>query len=100
MKIGIMGFGVVGGGVGEIVTTNAESLKRRSGDAIEIKRILDLRDFPDSEFRCFTKDFQDILHDDEIQIVCEVMGGTKPVSYTHLDVYKRQQRHLSYWLER
>lgn len=78
MKIGIMGFGVVGGGVGEIVTTNAESLKRRSGDAIEIKRILDLRDFSDSEFRCFTKDFQDILHDDEIQIVCEVMGGTKP----------------------
>lgn len=78
MKIGIMGFGVVGGGVGEIVTKNAESLKRRSGDAIEIKRILDLRDFPDSDFDCFTKNFEDILNDDEIQIVCEVMGGTKP----------------------
>lgn len=81
MKIGIMGFGVVGGGVGEIVDTNAESLKRRSGDAIEIKRILDLRDFPESKFTCFTKDFQDILNDDEIEIVCEVMGGTNP-AYT------------------
>lgn len=78
MKIGIMGFGVVGGGVGEIISSSPDGLMSRSGEKVEIARILDLRDFPDSPFTCFTKDFNDILNDDEIQIVAEVMGGTKP----------------------
>ena len=78
MKIALMGFGVVGSGVGEIVSKSQESLKKRCGEEIEIAKILDLRDFPDSNFKCFTKDFNDILNDDEIGVVCEVMGGTKP----------------------
>lgn len=81
MKIGIMGFGVVGGGVGEIISKSPDGLKQRSGEKIEIGKILDLRDFPDSKFQCFTKDFQDILNDDEIEVVAEVMGGTNP-AYT------------------
>lgn len=78
MKIAIMGFGVVGSGVGEIVSGSPDSLKKRCGEEIEIAKILDLRDFPDSKFDCFTKDFNDILNDDEIGVVAEVMGGTKP----------------------
>ncbi len=81
MKIGIMGFGVVGSGVGEIVAGAPDGLKKRSGEVIEIGRILDLRDFPDSRFHCFTKDFQDILNDPEIGVVAEVMGGVNP-AYT------------------
>ncbi len=78
MKIAIMGYGVVGSGVGEIISTSQESLKKRCGEDIEIASILDLRDFPDSRFKCFTKDFDDILNNDEIGLVVEVMGGTKP----------------------
>ena len=78
MKIGIMGFGVVGSGVGEIIRNSPDGLKSRSGEEIEVAKILDLRDFPDSPYRCFTKDFQEILQDEEIEIVAEVMGGTKP----------------------
>ncbi|MEE1013976.1 MAG: homoserine dehydrogenase [Clostridia bacterium] len=78
MKIGIMGFGVVGSGVGEIIRNSPDGLKTRSGEKVEIAKILDLRDFPDSPFDCFTKDFQDILQDEEIGVVAEVMGGTKP----------------------
>ena len=78
MKIAIMGFGVVGSGIGEIVSSSQESLKRKCGEDIEIVKILDLRDFPDSKFKCFTKDFNDILNDPEIELVAEVMGGTKP----------------------
>lgn len=78
MKIAIMGFGVVGSGVGEIISTTQESLKKRCGEDIEVASILDLRDFPDSEYKCFTKDFNDILNNDEIGLVVEVMGGTKP----------------------
>ena len=78
MKIAIMGYGVVGSGVGEIISTFQKSLKKRCGEDIEIASILDLRDFPDSRFKCFTKDFNDILNNDEIGLVVEVMGGTKP----------------------
>lgn len=78
MKIAIMGFGVVGSGVGEVITKNQEMLIKKCGEPIEIAHILDLRDFPDSEFKCFTKDFNDILNDPEVGIVVETMGGTKP----------------------
>lgn len=78
MKIAIMGFGVVGSGVGEVVTKNQEILIKKCGEPIEIAHILDLRDFPDSEFDCFTKDFNDILNDPEVGVVVETMGGTNP----------------------
>ncbi len=78
MKIAIMGFGVVGSGVGEVVTKNQDILVKKCGEPIEIAHILDLRDFPDSEFRCFTKDFSDILNDPEVGIVVETMGGVNP----------------------
>lgn len=78
MKIAIMGFGVVGSGVGEVIAGGGEAMAKRAGEAPEVARILDLRDFPDSEFKCFTKNFEDILNDPEIGIVAEVMGGTKP----------------------
>jgi len=78
MKIAIMGFGVVGSGVGEVVTKNQETLIKKCGEPIEIAHILDLRDFPDSSFRCFTKDFNDILSDPEVGVVVETMGGVNP----------------------
>ncbi len=81
MKIAIMGFGVVGSGVGEVVVKNQQNLINKCGEAIEIAHILDLRDFPDSEFDCFTKDFNDILNDDEVGVVVETMGGVNP-AYT------------------
>ncbi len=78
MKIAIMGFGVVGSGVGEVVTKNREILTKKCGEEIEIAHILDLRDFPDSEFKCFTKNFEDILSDPEVGVVVETMGGINP----------------------
>ncbi len=81
MKIAIMGFGVVGSGVGEVVVKNQQMLIDKCGEPIEIAHILDLRDFPDSEFDCFTKDFNDILNDPEVGVVVETMGGVNP-AYT------------------
>ena len=79
-KAAIMGFGTVGSGVYEIIRRNAEKLSRSTyGDEVELKYILDIRDFddhPDKEL--FTKDFNDILNDDEICVVAEVMGGLHP----------------------
>ncbi len=78
MKIAIMGFGVVGSGVGELLMTNSEGIAKKAGEKIEVKYILDLRDFPESPYKCFTKDFNTILNDPEVEVVVEAMGGTVP----------------------
>lgn len=77
-KIAVMGHGVVGSGVCELLHSNQASIQRRAGQPIEVKRILDLRDFDVSYKDKFTKNFEDIVNDDEISIVAEVMGGLHP----------------------
>ena len=79
ISIAIMGHGVVGSGVAEVLLKNTDSIAKKAGDGIEVKRILDLREFPDSPFADrFTKDFNDILNDSDIRIVVETMGGLHP----------------------
>ena len=78
-KVAILGYGVVGSGVYEILSGNSENIEKKSGQKVEVKYILDLRDFPDHPHQeLFTKDFNDILNDDEVDIVVEVMGGVNP----------------------
>jgi homoserine dehydrogenase len=78
-KIAILGFGVVGGGVAKLITDNYGECVALGGDEIEIKYILDLRDFPDSPFADkVIHDYNIILNDPEIDFVIEVMGGSHP----------------------
>lgn len=79
VQIAVMGYGVVGSGVVEVLTTHTEHIAKRAKEEIEIKYILDLRDFPDSPFADkFTKSFDDIVNDPEVRVVVEVMGGLHP----------------------
>ena len=79
MNVAILGFGVVGSGVAEVITQNAEHIKENSNVCLKVTKILDIRDFPDSEFAALmTKNFDEILSDDSISIVCETMGGVNP----------------------
>ncbi len=79
VKIAILGYGTVGSGVYEILKKNPPSIAKKAGDSIDIKYILDIRDFDDHpEKHLFTKNFDDILNDDEVSIVVEVMGGLDP----------------------
>ncbi len=79
VSVAIMGHGVVGSGVAEILTTHKQKLFASIGEEVYIKKILDLREFPDSPLADrFTKNFDDIINDLEIRIVVEVMGGLKP----------------------
>jgi len=79
-KIAVLGYGVVGSGTVELFYKNAESIRKRTGISdLDIKYILDIRDFPDSPYaNKFTKKMDDILNDDEVKIVAEVMGGVHP----------------------
>ena len=78
-NIAILGYGVVGSGTVELFYKNKESIINRAGKDLDIKYILDIRDFPDSPF-CdkFVKDINIILNDSEVDIVAEVMGGVNP----------------------
>ena len=79
INIAIMGHGVVGSGVVEVLLHNHDGIISRAAEEINIKYILDLREFPDSPLSDrFTKDFNDILNDDSVKIVVETMGGVKP----------------------
>lgn len=78
-KAAILGYGVVGSGVYEILSGNSENIEKKAGQKIDVKYILDLRDFPDHPHQeLFTKDFNDVLNDDEVDVVVEVMGGVNP----------------------
>ena len=79
VKFAVLGHGVVGSGVVELFYKNKKSIEKRAGTEMDIKYILDLRDFPDSPYKDkFTKDFNDILNDDEVTCVAECMGGVEP----------------------
>ena len=79
VNVGIIGYGTVGSGVFEVINTNSKSIAKKAGEEIRVKRICDLRDMPgDPAEKLITHDFNDILNDDEISVVVETMGGTKP----------------------
>ena len=78
-KVALLGHGVVGSGVAEVLMKNAGSIAKRAGEGIEIKYILDIRDFPGLEYSDrFVRDYDVIEHDPEIEVVIEVIGGIKP----------------------
>ncbi|MDO4517447.1 MAG: homoserine dehydrogenase [Bacillota bacterium] len=76
VKVAILGFGVVGSGVAEVLTGNGAGISRKADDLVELKYILDVRDFPDSPFAAnFVKDFSIIEQDPEVNVVVETIGG-------------------------
>ena len=82
VNIAVLGYGTVGSGVVEVINTNHESINKRAGQEINIKYVLDLRDFPgDPVQEVLVHDYEIIANDPEVDIVVEVMGGIEP-AYT------------------
>lgn len=82
MKIAVLGFGIVGSGVYEVLEKNHETVAKRAGKEIDIKYVLDLRDFPGEPVEeVLVHDYDIIVNDPEVQIIVEVMGGVEP-AYT------------------
>ena len=93
-NIAILGFGVVGGGVADLITKNYSEVCRLGGDEINIKYILDLRDFPDSPFADkVIHDFNVIASDESVDCVIEVMGGSHP-AYEYTMAALRAGKHV------
>ena len=82
IQIAVMGYGTVGSGVVEILSTNQASIDKRVGEEVRVKYVLDLRDFPgDPVESVLVHDFETIVNDPEVKVVVEVMGGVEP-AYT------------------
>ncbi len=79
IKVAVLGYGNIGSGVVQVLSMNQECIKKTAGQEIEVKSVLDLREFPgDPMENKVVHDIHQIIEDPEIQIVVETMGGTKP----------------------
>lgn len=79
IKVAILGYGTVGSGVFEIINENKDLITANAGEEIDVKYVLDLRDFPgDPCESVLVHDYDVILNDPEVEVVIEVMGGLKP----------------------
>jgi len=78
-QIAIMGFGTIGSGVYDVVNTNRDVIKRSLGHELNVKYVLDLREFPGQPVeKVLVHDVEVILSDPEVRIVVETMGGVEP----------------------
>lgn len=95
IKAAVMGYGTIGSGVVEVLETNSESISKRAGDSIEVKYILDLRDFKGTAIENkVVHDYHDIVNDPEIKVVVETMGGVEP-AYTFVKAMLEAGKHVT-----
>lgn len=79
IQVAVLGYGTVGSGVVEVIEKNKAEINKKSGEELNIKYILDLRDFPGDPYENkVVHDVEQILNDPEVQIICETMGGLRP----------------------
>ena len=79
INVAVLGYGTIGAGVVKVLQTNVDSIEKRVGERIEVKKILDLREFPgDPNEDKVVHDYKEIQEDEDIQIVVECMGGVEP----------------------
>lgn len=79
IRISVLGYGTVGSGVVEVLSTNKDSITKRAGQEIDVKYVLDLKDFDGDPIQDkIVHDFNIIVNDPEVKIVVETMGGVRP----------------------
>lgn len=82
VQVAVLGYGTVGSGVVQVLEENREKINLRAAEEINVKYILDLRDFPNDPYESkVVHDVEIILNDPEVHVVCETMGGIEP-AYT------------------
>ena len=81
MRIAVLGYGTVGSGVVEVLEKNHDIISARAGKEIEVKYVLDLKDFSGQQIQeKIVHDYEIILNDKEVEIVVEAMGGIEPAN--------------------
>lgn len=95
LKVAVMGYGTIGSGVVEILEKNAARIKKNSGEELEVKYVLDLREFEGDPIQSrIVHDYHVIAEDPEIRIVVETMGGVEP-AYTFVKAMLEAGKHVT-----
>lgn len=95
VKVAVMGYGTIGSGVVEILEKNRERIKQTSGEDLEVKYVLDLRDFEGEPIQSkIVHDYQIIADDPEVRVVVETMGGVEP-AYTFVKAMLTAGKHVT-----
>lgn len=82
INVAVLGYGTVGSGIVEVFNTNRDNINKKAGQEINVKYVLDLREFPgDPVMDVLVHDYNVILEDPEVEVIAEVMGGVEP-AYT------------------
>ena len=95
VKVAVMGYGTIGSGVVEILEKNRARIKKTSGEDLEVKYVLDLREFEGDPIQSrIVHDYQVIANDPEISVVVETMGGVEP-AYTFVKAMLTAGKHVT-----
>ena len=95
IKAAVMGYGTIGSGVVEVLDINRKSIAKRAGEGIEVKYVLDIREFPGDPIQDkIVHDYTVIANDPEVQIVVETMGGVEP-AYTFVKAMLEAGKHVT-----
>lgn len=95
MKVAIMGYGTIGSGVAEVLEVNRDAIAKRCQEPLELKYVLDLRDFAgDPIADKVVHDYKVIAEDPEVAIVVETMGGVEP-AYTFVKAMLEKGKHVA-----
>lgn len=79
IQVAVLGYGTVGSGVVEVIEKNKEMVNKKATEELNVKYILDLREFPGDPYEDkVVHDVDIIMNDPEVKIICETMGGLKP----------------------
>lgn len=81
-NVAILGYGVVGSGVSEVIRNNSKNIRLRAGENIVVKKILDIKEIPAPDNELLTKLPEDVFNDDSIDIVVETIGVLE-ISYNY-----------------
>lgn len=94
VNIAVLGYGVVGSGVAEVIRKNSISIAERAGEQIAVKKIADVRDFPGSpDQHLLTKNAEEIFDDESIGIIVETIGGAK-IAYEFTKRALQRKKHV------
>ncbi len=97
IKVGLIGFGTVGSGVGRILQKNSKLIEKRMGARLTLKRIADIDLETDRGVKLkpgvLTRRAEDVIKDPEIDMVMELMGGIEPAKTFILKAI-RNKKHI------
>lgn len=95
VKVAVLGYGTIGSGVVEVLERNKDHITQTAGQEIEVKYVLDLRDFPNDPIQeKIVHDYKVIENDPEVMVVVEAMGGVEP-AYTFVKAALLAGKHVT-----